>query len=153
MSKPSFSFYPDNWLHDLGLRRCGPFARAVWIDLICLMHQGEPYGHLSKSGEDLPMQFVAGQCGITVKELTSAIGEVEKNGVISKTDKGTIFSRRMVRDEDKRAARGVGGSLSLLNPNVPRRRIPGRIPSEEIEGYLPTGIGKGRSKTNSLLDD
>ena len=47
MKRPSFQFYPGDWLHDTGLRACSLAARGLWIDIVCFMHQAEPYGHLT----------------------------------------------------------------------------------------------------------
>lgn len=44
--KPFLQFAVNDHLSDVGLRSCHPFARAVWVDMLCLMAQGEPYGHL-----------------------------------------------------------------------------------------------------------
>lgn len=46
MKKPFLQFAVTDHLGDLNLRACHPFARAVWMDLVCIMSQGEPYGHL-----------------------------------------------------------------------------------------------------------
>lgn len=46
MTKPYMQFYFRDHLSDLGLRQCHPISRGIWIDLLCWMGQGEPYGHL-----------------------------------------------------------------------------------------------------------
>lgn len=120
--KPSFPFYPDDWMNDLGLRTCSLPARAIWMDMICLMHQGQPYGHLANKAGKLTIGFIAGRCGVTTKEVTRAMSELEQHSVYSTTEEGVIFSRRMVRDEKNRIARGQHGSKSQCNPSVPRSK-------------------------------
>ena len=41
MKRPSFQFYPGDWLSDLKLRRCSPAARGVWIDVLCALHDSD----------------------------------------------------------------------------------------------------------------
>ena len=46
MKRPSFQFYPSDWLRDTALRSCSMGARGLWMDMICYMHEGNPYGYL-----------------------------------------------------------------------------------------------------------
>lgn len=124
MGKPSFPWYPDDWMNDLGLRSCSLATRAIWIDLICMMHQGVPYGHLADASGPLPIKLVASRCHATVKQLGTAILELETHNVFSRSETGVIFSRRMVRDERVRQARALGGPRSLQNPAVPQPKDP-----------------------------
>ncbi len=127
-------------MNDAGLRRCSKGARGVWIDLLCLMHQGQPYGYLAGTGGKHPVSFLARWCGETERSFSSSMIELTANGVYSLTDDGVIYSRRMVRDEHNRQVRGAGGSKSALNPNVPRSK--GILPTR-TEGILRTGEGEG----------
>lgn len=135
MGRPSFPFYPNDWLNDLALRGCSPATRGIWVDLLCIMHEGTPYGHLADATGALSSKFIASRCGVTVKGLASILQELEVHEVFSRTDEGTIFSRRMVRDEYNRLVRGQGGSQSQKSPFVPR---PKRIPSGIEKGILPS---------------
>lgn len=45
-SEISFLFYPKDWLADPKLRRVSLAAKAVWMDLICLMWLSEPKGYI-----------------------------------------------------------------------------------------------------------
>jgi hypothetical protein len=146
MSRPSFSFYPDDWLNDLKLRTCSASTRGIWADLICLMHQGTPYGHLAVDGIPLPVKHLAQRCNVSTRELSLAVAELDRAGVSSRTPEGTLFSRRMVRDEEKRLSRGQHGAKSLMNPNVPR-------PKDTMEGIHHTvaeGIHTARDSVTSI---
>lgn len=45
--RPSFQFYPADWMSDLKLRRCTPAARGVWVDVLCAFHDSDDaYGML-----------------------------------------------------------------------------------------------------------
>ena len=56
MKRPSFQFYPSDWLRDTALRSCSTGARGLWMDMICFMHEGSPYGHL-KVGDKVILSF------------------------------------------------------------------------------------------------
>ncbi len=105
---PSFQFYPDAWLSDMGLRACSPAARGLWADLLCLMHQGTPYGHLrlevSPGAAFVPdTAAIARMTGTSVEVVAELLAELEEKGVMSRSESGTVYSRRMIRDEEQRA--------------------------------------------------
>ena len=123
MSKrPAFQFYPGDWRRDLGLQSCSLVARGMWIEMLCLMHDGYPYGYL-RVGDEVNHKV------ILLPELCRMIGCIEDDGqyyidelvcagVVSIADDGAYYSRRMVRDEvlrNKRYESGkLGGNPKLL---------------------------------------
>lgn len=110
MSKrPSFQFYPADWRNDQSLRLVSAGARALWIDMLCLMHEGEPYGHLTAKGRPMQPAQLARLIGESPAAVKRWLNELIDNEVCSSTDDGIIFSRRMVRDEQVREARAAGG--------------------------------------------
>lgn len=86
------------------------------------MHEGEPYGHLRLKGNDVPIPALARMVGSQVKKVTRLLAELETAGVFSRTQEGTIYSRRMVRDHALRLKRAQYGPLSANNPAVPRKK-------------------------------
>lgn len=108
--RPSFQFYPGDWQRDMGLHTCSIAARGLLIELLCIMHACEPYGHLSISGGALKDEDAAAAAGVPVRDFKRLVRELEDKDVLSRTDEGVIFSRRMVRDEQTRNARAAGGS-------------------------------------------
>ncbi len=133
-ARPSLQFYPSDWLRDPGLRSCSLTARGLWIDSISFMHEGEPYGHLTLNGHDIEPATLARMVGSPLRDVQHALVELETAGVFSRTEKGTIFSRRMVRDEAVRVKRAEGGRLSLNHPDVPRRKDRGK---DMVKDTLP----------------
>lgn len=107
--RPAFQFYPADWLNDLALRQCSALARALWADMLCLMHEGDPYGHLRTEAGNIAIGFLARISGLTTKQVTAALAEMTSHKVFSQTEEGTIYSRRMVRDEELRNTRASGG--------------------------------------------
>lgn len=135
MKRPSFQFYPGDWLHDSGLRACSLGARGLWVDMLCFMHQGTPYGHLTLPGaldtqKDTPRPILtpilARMVGASETEVKAHLTELANVGVYSVTADGVIFSRRMVADEKLREARAGYGIQSLNNPKVPRPKTPAK---------------------------
>ena len=101
MSDPWFKFYPSDWRGDAGLRQCGFAARGLWIDLLTIMHEAEPYGHLIVNGKPQDARKIAAMLGGTERQVAALLAELEEAGVFSRTEDGTIFSRRMLKDKAK----------------------------------------------------
>jgi DNA-binding transcriptional regulator YhcF (GntR family) len=99
--RPWMKFYPQDWRADERLRNCSLAARGLWLELIALMHRSERYGHLLINGKVPTSRALAIQAGAAIEEVESALAELEAEGVFSRDDQGVIFSRRMLRDEEK----------------------------------------------------
>ncbi|WP_186263318.1 hypothetical protein [Burkholderia gladioli] len=110
MKRPSFQFYPGDWMNDAALRMVSVGARGLWIDMMCIMHQGSEYGYLKVNGKVILASNLARMTGSTLEETEGFLGELEAAGVFSRDDEDCIFSRRMIRDEKVRQARAAGGS-------------------------------------------
>lgn len=91
-------FWPADWHGDKALRTCSVGARGLWIDLICMAHEGTPYGHVTINGKGANNRQIGAVTGISEKEAAKLISELEDAGVFSRTEEGTIYSRRMVKD-------------------------------------------------------
>lgn len=111
MKRPSFQFYPGDWQRDASLRMCSVSARGLWIEMLCIMHQGSPYGHLKVNGKAISLEQLGRMVGANSQEVTSWLAELESANVFERDQDGAIFSRRMVRDEEIRQVRADGGKL------------------------------------------
>lgn len=109
MKRPAFQFYPADWRKDVELRSCTVAARGLWIDLMCLAHECEPYGYLMVNGKAMTPAQIAGQIGLTAIECKRLMQELIDNGVARVNDAGAVYSKRMVDDERVRNARAEGG--------------------------------------------
>jgi hypothetical protein len=116
MKRPSFQFYPSDWLRDTALRSCSTGARGLWIDMICFMHEGSPYGYLKVADKVILPSNLARMVGESVEVVADWLLELQEAGVYD-IDNGAIFSRRMIRDEELRQKRAEGGKLGG-NPNL-----------------------------------
>jgi hypothetical protein len=117
MKRPSFQFYPGDWLNDAALRMVCVGARGLWIEMICIMHQGTEYGYLKVNSKVILNANLARMTGATLQEVEGWLQELSDAGVYSVDADGCIFSRRMIRDEEIRKARAEGGSKGG-NPNL-----------------------------------
>lgn len=160
MSRPWMKFFPSDWQADPVLRSCSLTARGLWIEMLCIMHKADPTGFLRVNGAKVDDATLAVLCGTDARSLRSALAELDRFGVYSRLDDGTIYSRRIVRDAEKAAIDkqngGRGGNPRLKggvnppdNPNDnggDKAHIPYAIshkkdPSQE-EGF--SGVGTGR---------
>ena len=119
--RPWMKFYTSDWRADPALRMCSIAARGLWMEIICVMHEAEPYGSLRVNGRPVTERQLATLAGVTVDDVVSYLAELEDAGVFSRDSDGVIYSRRMQRDNAKEAAdrlNGAGGG----NPKARRRR-------------------------------
>jgi len=111
-----FKFYPGDWLRDPDLRRCSPAARALWIDLLCLMFECEERGVLISGGRPWTQEEIAAAVtGDTSANLT-ALRELLDKGVARIDKRNAIFSVRMVRDWSKSQKCSEAGKRGGGNP-------------------------------------
>ena len=122
MKRPSFQFYPSDWLRDTALRTCSTGARGLWIDMICYMHEGTPYGHMKVGDKVILPENLARMVGETLEVVQGWLGELKEAGVYDLTEEGVICSRRMIRDESIRNARAEGGKLGG-NPSLVGKKV------------------------------
>ncbi|MCJ2021189.1 phage replisome organizer N-terminal domain-containing protein [Methylobacterium sp. E-065] len=117
-------FYPADWRVDAKLGTCPMAARGLWMAMICLMHEAEPYGHLVVNGVPMTDVKLAQLAGISLKECRKSLATLREVGVFSVSDAGVIYSRRMVRDEakllkDKENGKKGGNPDLILGVNPP----------------------------------
>ncbi len=106
---PAFQFYPGDWLRDPAVRACSLEERGAWIDILSHMHAGEPRGHLTIGGQAPTDAELARMIGATPAAVRRIVASLERKGVLSRTEAGVIYSRRMVRDEHIRQVRAEAG--------------------------------------------
>jgi hypothetical protein len=119
--------------------------------MICIMHEGEPYGHLLVSDRPPTTKQLAALAGISNAECEKFLTELELAGVYSKTEEGVIYSRRMVRDKakaEKDRENGKGGGNPQLLDSVNGGVNPPDIPEDKAKNpESREKISLGRSPT------
>jgi 5-methylcytosine-specific restriction endonuclease McrA len=136
-ANPWMKFFPSDWLADAALRVCGPAARGLWMDCLCLMHSAEPYGHLLINGRPVTDTQLATLTGIDPTTVRSLMTELETAGVFSRNRAGVVYSRRMTRDF-KKANIAVRNGQRGGNPNID----PGTVPKKERTTWRRSAHGK-----------
>lgn len=139
MKRPASQYYWGDWRSDAALQSCSLTARGLWHEMNCIMHDCEPYGHLVIGGKPVQPAQLGRLVGVTERECKALLTELEDAGVFSRNNDGTIFSRRMVRDEEIRNARAAGGKDGAGHG--------AKGAPHGAKGGRPKGGGKGGSKT------
>jgi hypothetical protein len=126
MQRPSFQFYPADWLGNSNLRRCTHAEKGTWLEIMCLMHDAPEYGVLRWPLSEMA-QAIGGAVdtlrGLIAKGVMKGSDDAEcdsyefvprhagKDGepvTLVAASPGPIwYSTRMVRDEYKRQVRGA----------------------------------------------
>jgi hypothetical protein len=171
MKRPSFQFYPSDWLRDTALRSCSTGARGLWMDMICYMHEGNPYGHLKVGNKVIHFSNLARMVGESEELVEQWLNELFEAGVYDLAEDGSICSRRMIKDENLRNIRAAGGKLGgnpLLkdkhkdNHEVKQKQTPSSSSSSSsslIKNIQPEGFdlfwdayNKKTGKPNSIKE-
>lgn len=120
MSKlPSFQFYPGDWMKDPALRSCTVAARGLWIDLVCLMFECPERGVLARAdGTPFTNREISRATGVGLKVVNRLVGELSNAGVLQRNSRGATSSRRLQRDELRRAADAERKALARKTNNL-----------------------------------
>lgn len=130
MSKaPAFQFYPGDWQRDAALQSCSIAARGLWMEMLCIMHQSQPYGCLKINGKVVEISTLSRLVGASQREVKTLIEELENAGVFQRDSDGAICSKRMINDEKTRKARAEGGKKGG-NPRLTLKD------NQEVEGKV-----------------
>lgn len=105
------------------------------MDMISIMHQGNPYGHLTVSNKPMSTDALARIVGATPEETGRLLTELEEVGIFSRTDEGVIYCRRMIRDNRNRIMRGLNGGKGG-NPALLAKPKQGTLPLSEADELM-----------------
>ena len=111
-SLPYLAFYIGDWRKDLGIQSLSYYHRGVWFELLMLMHCSEQRGRLVLAGKPMPNASVARLLGLSERETDDALTVILASGVASRELDGTIYCRRMIREE-RSEERRVGKECRL----------------------------------------
>ena len=123
MKRPSFQFYPADWLGNPNLKRCTHAEKGMWADILCLLSDGDQFGILR-----WPLKEIATAIGVPVSALKGLVSKnvlkgsdtrceafvyVPRSGrkdgdpvtIIEEQDGPIWFSSRMVTDDYKASVR------------------------------------------------
>lgn len=146
---PYWRVFPGDYAKDLNLRTCSRPARSVWFEMMNLMHDSEERGVLVLCGKPLTDEEIAVAVGGNLSETLNCIHELLDKGVFSRRKNGAIYSRRMVREEERRKVNqrngSLGGNPKLVNQSdkPPVKRTPNQNPEIENEDPRVEEVSKG----------
>jgi hypothetical protein len=122
MGQPFIKFFSSDWRSDPALRMCSAASRGVWIDLISIMMEADPYGYLYINGKPATVAQIAALTCTPAGVIKKAMAELLENGVSSQDDNGAIYSRRLVRDREKQEQARLfgkgGGNPALMGKGI-----------------------------------
>ena len=151
--RPSFQFYPGDWIRD-SVAGCSLAAQGLWLRMMIVAHDCDPYGYLGQNGTPMPPDSIARRCGCeSVEQYSQLLSELREAGVPSRTDNGVIFSRRMVRDESLREVRASGGSESLNNPKVAQPKSKGGEKDTGKDTYKDGSKDEAKDGSETVSDE
>lgn len=141
MTGPWLKFYPSDWRADPALRMCSIAARGLWMEMLCVMHEAEPRGTLRVNGKALSDRQLGALAGCA--DVSGLLSELEEAGVFSRDEDGTVFSRRMMRDDAKakedKANGKRGGNPGLIGGVNPPAKSGDKAQNPEAKKL--SGIG------------
>jgi hypothetical protein len=113
-ARPWFKFYPSNWRGSQSLKLVSMAARGLWIEMLCIMHEAEPCGHLVRNGRALTPLQLASMVGAQLQDVETWLSEMEDAGVFRRKKSGVIYSVKMEKDENRRR---IGRETGLRGGN------------------------------------
>jgi hypothetical protein len=134
-------FYPSDWRADPMLRLCTLAARGLWTEMLCLMHDAEPYGSLLVNGRRIDRRQLASLVGVPEKDCAGLLMELEGAGVFSRDPDTTIYSRRMRRDHEKAEAGRVTATIGWRQRKA-KGTSPDKADGPPIGGAIPKSDGE-----------
>lgn len=152
MSQPWMKFYPRDWRGDQALRAVSLPARGLWMEMLCIMHEASPYGHLVLGGHAVSNDVLARMAGAGMDEVSALLIELENAGVLSRTRKGVIYSRRMVKDRirSEKGRKAVNKRYPQGAENLREKPQPSRSPSREPTTQKPEARSQNKRENKSL---
>lgn len=150
-ANPWMKFYPRDWRGDQALRIVSLAARGLWMECLAIMHEATPYGHLVVNGRPLGSDALARMVGTSGDEVRTLMSELHEAGVYDMTGAGVIFSRRMVRDQERSAKgrKAVKKRWSQAAETKPQTGGPNRSPNSPPITQKPEARGQRDTRASA----
>jgi hypothetical protein len=116
---PWGKFFWADWLADPGLRACSATARGIWMDMLCVAASHEPPGYVAIGGRAMTVEEIARLTGVETAVADHLVNELKTKNVCSRTEDGTLYSRRMIRDHENAGRKSMCEQCGKLY--VPQR--------------------------------
>lgn len=148
MRQPWFKFFPTDWRADPALKSCSLAARGLWMEMLGIMHEAEPRGHLLINGQPVTPTTLSALVGAPKESVVGLLAELEAAGVFSRRKNGTIVSRRMERDVARTMKAKANGNKGGSRLTGVQYNKPGFIYAfrRESDGAIKIGISANPQK-------
>jgi hypothetical protein len=154
---PWMKLYTYDWRADPAIRLCDFDGRGLCIDLMTLMHEAVPYGHLLINGRVPHFKQIAALLGAkNARQVEVLLAKLLDAGVFRKNDDGVVYSPRMIREHE----RVVEGRISANkrwktdSPSNDRKGQPSGVPKSKPSAQTPdTRIQMPESSSSLRSDD
>lgn len=114
-ANPSSRWFWNDWDNDRGLALCSFAAQGLWMRILSIAARAGGYVRVNEMA--CSPKDIAVLIGHPVAEVEMLIAELEQRHVFSRTRNGTIYNRRMIRDEKSRRLSRKNGKMGG-NPNL-----------------------------------
>lgn len=99
MKRPSFQFYPSDWMIDPGLSTLDYYHTGVFIRLLCFAFQAGGELRYCDGGSPLTITDLSNLLGLEANQTKKVIDTLIKHGCLKvREDDGCFYNARMVRD-------------------------------------------------------
>lgn len=119
--RPSFQFYPADWMKDPALKLCSHNAKGIWMDLICIAFEMPTKGVFLISKKPISEIKLLQMLNGNEKSKKSGFQELKRHGVIKRNKDNVFYCKRLYNDmrlsEIRREVGKLGGNPDLLNQN------------------------------------
>lgn len=151
MKSPGFWFFVGDWMKDAELRFCSIFARGLLVDLLCLMFESKVQGFLCwpDGSPRSDAEIADAISGSTREEKLAGIAELERKGVLSRDEKGVLYSRRLSRLANLSNIRKQNGSKGGLKSQAKQKQTAEQNTEQTIEQTVKQKRGVTDSDSDS----
>lgn len=120
INKKGFTFYPEDWLDDVKLKHCSLMAKGMWIDLLCHMHRGDPYGYMVFGNKVMSRFDIQNILRVSNQEVfNTAFKELFDKGILLQDrSTGAYYSKRMLQEHKRTKRKASDLKTSELFPVV-----------------------------------
>jgi len=153
MAKKPLNFWVEPaLLVQRGIECCTLETRGLWLTVMCLMHNSERYGHLTRDGKPLSDEHTARRCGIDVEKWITLRDELLEFGLLKRTANGIFFSPELVAQAGWRAKNAKRQKDFQDNKRKEKTDQNGENSNSQYNGYITPDITqnsrpKGKGKT------
>ena len=148
---PSSIWYWNDWLVDPCVRGCSMAAQGMWMQMLGIAAAAD--GYVRVGDKPCSMSDLATLTGQDKRSVSKWVRELDRRGVFSRSEDGTIFCRRMVREAEARAearARKRAKGVPDKRKSTPSGRHPHR---DDNQADLLDDFEKTHTRTRNSNSD